>query len=480
MTTTLCPDNPTTNFCCWCRGDFTLQEEYDWPSCVYCHKGPYHKKCLYEEKFCHACFDRQLLLRRPRPDYDPDAAIRAEMQYQQPLPLKRKLANCDIVQEEQKKQQELAPKTLLELAFMPWPDLKPDTLAQKNPHELDSTVYLDETEGKHDYSVKYESGEFECINNLSTSGMVHNYFAEFDDFDGLAAMLNGKQWGPSHPKYGGYYSDDQEVLCKNLVRLLKDWKRKNVEGLQLGKFVHFLAECDMNGVLDLSTKPEYTRTAHIQQYLGWKKTKFEPYYDVYRTELRFRSSSKWRRVGTCDVLAVRKNHPPPSETNGILYVAMFDYKNTIIKTEGFQGKKGFGICAHLDDCNLRHYELQQSDYKKMAAQDIYKNWMHNGHKYSKMCVELMQLVCFDESNPNNEAIVITLQDLDDVIEKMWNQRAEEVAIWETLGRLPIPKKTKPKLTDLETEQRVRELLQKLEAQKQKYVGYQNRYVRNTG
>jgi glutamyl-tRNA reductase len=76
--------------------------------------------------------------------------------------------------------------------------------------------------------------------------------------------------------------------------------------------------------------------------------------------------------------------------------------------------------------------------------------------------------------------VITLQDLDDVVEKMWNQRAEEVASWETLGRLPIPKKTKPKLTDLETEQRVRELLQKLEAQKQKYVGYQNRYVRNKG
>jgi len=419
--------------------------------CEGCHRTNNDKR-----NYCPKCFDVILLRRCPRRNFHPGAPIEVEEQYINP-PVFKKPKTLPL--EEQKG------KTLAELAFMPWPDIKPTTLAKKHPHELDDTIWLDETNKRHIYHVKYDKDEFETEFNQSTSTMVHTYFPNsYDPYEAIDAMLGGKEWGPNHPKYGAkYYSDDENVLVKNLRQLLVDWGKNNEEAIESGKFVHFLIECHFNDQLDLANHPVYNTIPNIQQYLKWREEHFDPFYEAYRTEFRAHTDKTKRKVGTGDLFAVRKNHPPPSETNGTLYLTMFDWKNCILKMRGFKKTdKGIKYCAAYDKCNYEEYTLQQNEYERLVTDEkMYTNFHYNGHVYKRVRFEEKYLIVFHETNPKNKAIIVPLEDRQDVLEHIWRDREEEVAKWEKAGRpKPPPYIPKPKLSDQEEEAILHKLIQK--------------------
>lgn len=387
-----------------------------------------------ERYFCQVCFNKLNLKRDPRMNFDPDAAVVPEYNYVHP-PMnanKRKLMATTEETEDDSK------KTIVQLAFGKWPKIIPNALAKKNPQELDDLIWLDETNKRHTYHVKFEGkdSEFETDCIQSTSGMHHQYFPNsFNPYGAIEMILRSSKWGPNHPKHGKYYSNDETELVKNLRQMLDDWDKNNVEAIEVGKFVHFLIECHCNKQLALATHPVYANLQHIQQYLKWRSKHFDPFFEEYRTEFRFRSDKQYRRVGTCDLLAIAKNHGTPQETNGILHVTMFDWKNCILKTEGFNNEKGLLYCSEYPKCNFQEYTLQQNDYKKMGSNKrLYGKWVLNGNVYECMEFDAMYLIAFHETNPNNEAIVVPLEDRLAELEFIWRDRAEVVAQWEAAGR----------------------------------------------
>ena len=394
---------------------------------------------------CMACYDKMLLARDPRPNFDPDAPVVVEYQF----------VNAPRAQSFQASIKRKTPptpdpvadlalqtsKTLLELSFMPWPDIVPDTLAKRYPHARDGIIWLDETNNRHLYHVKYDA-EFETENNMSTSSIAKHYERPYDKFEAVEKMLEGKQWGPHHPKWGKYFDRDPETLAKNVVKCLQEWKQNNINAIQLGKFVHFLIECHCNGKLDLFMHPVFARYTHIRQYLEWRQMFFDPHFIEYRTEFRFASDKLHRRVGTCDLIAVRKNHLPPDQCNNTLTVSMFDWKNALLKRNGFKTRemphpeRMLGTCSELDDCNVAHYTIQQNDYEYMAT-TYYADWVFKGHTYKKITFEQKQLIGFHEENAKNIADIVPLKDVQHIIAALWAERRESVARWETENRPKI-------------------------------------------
>ncbi len=351
--------------------------------------------------------------------------------------------------------------TLLQLAFLDWPLIVPSYLAQKHPHESDLKVRLDETNGQHQYYADYGNG-MESENNKSTSSIAHKYQTPYDAFQAVATMFEGKHWGPYHPKWGKYFSNDEAQLAANMVLMLAEWKQNNVNAIQRGKFVHFLIECHCNKQLDLEP---YREHAHIRQYLEWREEYWDPVYEDYRTEKQFVSAGNYRRVGTCDLLGVRRDHPPPEECDDTLILVMRDWKCAPLKRKGFFDPRTMtkprhmtGPCESLDDCNVSGYTIQQNDYATLAAMaESEKGWLWNERYYKHARIDDMQLIGLDEDNFGDQADIVQLEHIPDIIDALWYEREQEVADWEAAGRPRCEKhhevilskeETLAKLTDL--------------------------------
>ncbi len=393
--------------------------------------------------YCSKCEEVILLRRHPRPNFVPDAPVEVEYAFINPMNKKRKLVSDPMADISLQKT-----KTLLELSFLPWPEFKLDALALQNPHPLDDSIWLDETHGRHVYHVQYvKDGPFETENNMSTSAVAHKYSKPYDKYDAVEKMLMGREWGPKHPKWGKYFHTDETILAHNLQEMLKEWTANNKNGLQLGKFVHMLLEAHLNNAIDLLTHPVYSKHKQIQQFLKWKYTKFDAQYIPYRTEFRFHSDASMRRVGTCDLIAVKKDHPPPDQCNSTLTGILIDWKNTILK-QAYRNETMQGPCSSIPQCNVGEYCVQQNDYCCLAR-TFYTGWKFNGYVYDHIDFSSMQLVAFAEDNANNEAVVAPLDDQRELIAILWAERVVEVAKWEQDQR---PKIIYPKPTILSVEQ----------------------------
>jgi len=458
-------------------------------TCKMCKSVSPCANCRLHEDYCLTCYDIVLLQRNPRPNFMRDQKVCIEYMIRPDYNAKKRKAG-PIYPSAQRPPppakihmpnnnedwNALRHLTLYELAERKYPDYKPTRLAEMHPHPLDKSVYLDESEytdehgnknHRHQYYVQYEPNEqMESENNVSTSALVHNYFGEFVEIDALAAMLRGGKWGPGPKrKYGKYYTRNKDQLAQNLLHIAHDWEQNNKEALSVGRFVHFLIECDLNGCLDLATHPLYSQYANIRQYNAWKAEFFTPFFVPYRTEFRWRTCKKYRHVGTADLIAVRKDHPPPDQTNGTLFVVDIDWKNLEeLKKRGFFGKKGIDLCDHIDDCNFMHYTLQQSDYARFPQQPMYDgNWKFNGYTYQRMVFTDMSLVCFHKNNPDDKAQVETLEHMAKEISQMWEKRAVDVAAWYELGRPKLPSKHKARPTDDERRVLIADMLPRLQA-----------------
>jgi len=472
-----------------------------------------------ENLYCVQCLDAYNLQRFSRKNYRPDEPVDIELRFVPEYDRKRKCYTAensippDLPKLRQRKQEQQIPegtKTITELAYEPWPDIVPDALQKKHPHEKDAYIRLDETNGKHLYYVRFSPDQKDDDTDFiqSTSRMVGQYFHQdfpsshdllygecmadlctrnklactdetrlrfdakfnqfftderreslerfekevlfpiinqnkekFDTIVFVDKVLAGADWGPDHPKYAKFYATDENKLVSNLQDMLKSWKKKKLDAITRGKFVHFLIECDMNGQIDLRTHPVYGQPQlnHIQQYLKWKATKFDPYFEPYRTEMQFFDDGTYRRVGTCDLMAVAKNHPPPEITRGVLKIHLIDWKNTTMKKKGFFNtlKKRYEMGRYpmhmVHDCNFEHYQLQQADYDYMASK-FYRNFTYKGHIYDRIEFVMRKLVCLDDENPDNDFVEEKLKEnYRKELDIIWEKRAQEVKKWKENG-----------------------------------------------
>jgi hypothetical protein len=310
-----------------------------------------------------------------------------------------------------KSPRESSDKSLEELMEEPWPP-EPTFLQAKNPHPLDWAIKF--VEDSHTYYVAYENNNCHTSEfNISVSEFVHQFFPVFDPDSQLDYMRENWKF------YQNFYHD----MTNNDIK--KSWDDIREKASRQGRFYHLLLESACNG-LDLS-QSKYKHLVPVKQYLRWRKEFFDPYFEEFRTEFRMHSSSDLRIVGTADLIAVRKNHLPPSKTNGTLHLIIFDWKNTKnLQRTSKKRKFGFGPCSQLSDCNFYHYSCQQNLYKYLL-ETFYPTWYYNGHMYTSVKVDFMQLIVIHDNHIPNEAHAVHIPDLTNVTKQMIAIRRKDLA-----------------------------------------------------
>ncbi len=293
-----------------------------------------------------------------------------------------------------------------------WPS-EPHFLAALNPHPFDSRIKFNPD--THTYFVAYSiSDSYPSEFNLSASTWAKQQFPGFQADIVLAKMQAKETWNTSHNKYFG--------MCPEQIKA--KWESDRNRDSRQGTFYHLLLENHCNRSFDLS---DYDHLLPIQQYLHWRKTFFDVYYEEFRTEMRLYSSPEERIVGTADLFAIRKDHGTPEETGGVLTITIFDWKNTKeLKTEnrwerGYKDKP----CAGLDNCNWSTYCIQQNIYAWLA-ETWYKEWEWRGKKYTSLKVERLALVIIHDRNPKNEAIMKWVPNFRHIIDNMVTERRAEL------------------------------------------------------
>ena len=245
------------------------------------------------------------------------------------------------------------------------PIYTPIKLAQATPHPAESRITFDEP--THKYSVQFNM-VFETDNITSVSQFIHEYFEHFDADAVIQTMINRANWNQSC-----YYG-------MTTSEIKTSWENNGKNASAAGTAIHACIECMCNGWVPTDI---YLQDVSILQWLDWKIHHFDKEGLVpFRTEFRMFSDENTRIVGTADLFAIKANHPPPNETNGVLTLHIRDWKHSkAIHTVPFQNKCGKNILSHLPDTNYEHYALQQNLYK-FLIEEYYPCWNYQGYEYT--------------------------------------------------------------------------------------------------
>jgi hypothetical protein len=320
----------------------------------------------------------------------------------------------------------------VDVCQLPFPDFVPSTLERQTPHCLDATIEFDE--GPHVYRCQFDpDGPFEEEHILSASGFIHAHFPTFDADAVIQKMRQGRNF--STGKYA--HMTDAEIKAS--------WTQNAQQASARGTLLHFLLECHQNGY-DLE-KSIYRDLPDIQAYFAWKLKYFDAQGLVpFRTELRMRTDGDLRLTGTADLIAVARDHPPPSETGGCLTLHIIDWKfsKAIKKTNRYE--RGYGPCAHLDNCNYSHYLLQQNLYQWMLEQ-YFGQWEYNGYTYTQVRVASKHLAVFHTNHGPDGVLYMPLPTCLDTIEAMVYRRRQKLRSVLTHGTVTSLKRKRSFIVD---------------------------------
>jgi hypothetical protein len=293
----------------------------------------------------------------------------------------------------------------------PVPVFKPVQLEQETPHALDSTIQF-EDEG-HIYRVQFDhpTGPFVTENIVSVSGLVHQFFPHFDPDTVIMKMRRSKKW-PQSPYFG---------MSPEAIKAL--WKENGEYASQRGSVLHLLLECHNNGFpLGKST---YADILEVQDYFRWRQSHFDKNNLVpFRTEFKMHTGPDLSLTGTADLLAIKKDHPPPGDCDGVLTLHMIDWKFSKAISMDNHYEKGHGPCARMDNCNYNHYLLQQNIYK-WFLETYYNDWVWKGHVYTSVHVESLHLAVFNERHPR-DGLYVKLPVVSSIVEDMMAARRKEL------------------------------------------------------
>lgn len=317
------------------------------------------------------------------------------------------------------------------LLEQPWPS-EPRYLAALNPHPFDFRVSF--RPDTHTYIVAYSnSDKLPPEFNLSVSSWYKLYFPPFNEDQVIKKMRQGKNWITKAKAKGYLQMNDEQIKNK--------WKVNRDTAKRQGTFYHLLLENHCNGNFDLT---KYSHLAPIRQYIQWRREYFDLYFEEFRTEMRFYSSPDLRIVGTPDLIAIRKNHPPPEYTGGVLTLSIFDWKFVHELKRENPYENGFGPCKSLPNANMFHFFVQLNSYAWELV-TFYGEWEYKGKHYTKVEVEFLKIVVFHDFNEGDKYIMVDALKIPHIIDAMIEERriqlAQQIREYHATGKLPnVPQK----------------------------------------
>lgn len=285
-------------------------------------------------------------------------------------------------------------------------DFDDEFLSSLHSHPYDATItFVDEG---HKYFVKWfiERPDEVCSNSISVTSLVGEYFEKFDADKVIAKMKNGRNWN-SKNKY--FHMSEEEIK--------RCWTKSTDDGTAL----HSIAEALMNGCINIKSK-ECLEVKYLLDF--WTNVVVKKKWVPFRSEMRVRSDSKTKVVGSVDAIFVNHNYDNYDKNDDILHLVVVDWKRSKKIETSNKWRKGKEVCKDLDDCNFVKYSLQLSVYKYILEK-YYTDFTYKGKKYSKVQVDETALVIL---HPNNTSYVYLVTPyLINHVSAMFNERLRVVA-----------------------------------------------------
>lgn len=296
---------------------------------------------------------------------------------------------------------------------LPFPIFEPDSLSLTTPHIKDTSIQFEEE--AHVYRCQFEiDAPFEDNNILSTSGIVHKHFPHFNADNVIHKMMKSRNWYRS--KYHGMTAREIKTMWNDNGRIASE----------RGTLLHFLLECHNNGY-DLK-QSIYANLPDIKAYFKWREIYFDAKNLIpFRTEMRMRTGRDLRVTGTADLLAIKNDHPPPSDTDGVLTLHMIDWKFSKGIQKDNKYENGSGPCTTLPNCNYSHYLLQQNLYKWLL-ETYYNDWTWRTYTYTQVNIVSKHLAIFHKNHGEDGYLYMPLPDCPKIIKGMMDHRKHEVTL----------------------------------------------------
>jgi ATP-dependent exoDNAse (exonuclease V) beta subunit len=144
--------------------------------------------------------------------------------------------------------------------------------------------------------------------------------------------------------------------------LLDLWQKIGDEASAFGNLVHLMAETIVRSK-SFAAADDLAQTDKAKLYLEAVKASIAQIlrnYEIIEPE-QIVFSMKYKVAGTMDLLLRHRK-------TGKYLIA--DYKTSKeIKTSSYQGQRGYGPCARLENCNFIHYSLQLEIYKRILIEE---------------------------------------------------------------------------------------------------------------
>lgn len=202
--------------------------------------------------------------------------------------------------------------------------------------------------------------ETDLVNNfISSSGIIHNYFPQFDAVEVSNRIAHKRSTTPE--------------------QLRQDWEDHKNQACIFGTRCHENAEYHLTGRFSEMHQPQndrefktFTQTHHACE---WVKANFQL---IQCEAIMF--SERFRIAGTADLLLW---DPKTSE------LIIGDWKTNAkgIEREAYNNEAGYQPVTHLQNCNFDHYSLQLSIYEFLLRHEGY---FPPETKYRRMLIHLSE------------------------------------------------------------------------------------------
>lgn len=233
-----------------------------------------------------------------------------------------------------------------------WPVPDPSTLpagttqlSVLHPHPRDRLVAFEEHDHKYYRLYPEEPSRQRRQFPISTTGLVHCFFKEFDLKHGIACARRSKDEKKQHYKT---MTDDE---------IADAWERNRNEAAAAGTKMHKQIELYYNGTSDAESA-SYRQGREWQHFMAFDAWRQQQGLVPWRTE--------WSLFDDEDNFAGQIDMVYRTKTGE--YV-IYDWKRTReLKTDN-RYDSGFGPLEDLDDCNYNHFILQLNIYQYVVERN---------------------------------------------------------------------------------------------------------------
>jgi len=254
------------------------------------------------------------------------------------------------------------------------------------PGKHSKDAYVDFKDEDHKYNIDWDQDGQWRENDISVTGLIKQYFPQFDADKLLEGMDQKRKRGKPKP----FWARNKDYRGKTKEQIKALWAKGGLEARTAGTRLHksienyYLARCTRHNTTSdaISPIPPISSPEWFQFIDYATNSKYTPFH----TEWVVYSDRYHGIVGTIDMMYVKECEGDK------LTLIMVDWKRTK-KIKMWSPSVGTGPCHQIPNANFFKYALQLNVYKYII-ENFYQGIEYNGKTYDEIDVSSMYVVVF--------------------------------------------------------------------------------------